>query len=355
MNKEKLKKILNRYDELVLQLQNPEIIANQSEFTRLAREKSSLQEVADLINHYFDIKKNIEESNEILENADLDLQEMAREEITALTIEEEKIQSDLQIALLPKDPNDEKNVIIEIRPGAGGDESELFAAEMFRMYTRYAERQSWKANILESQATAIGGMKYVTFEISGSKVYSKMKYESGVHRVQRVPETEKQGRVHTSTTTVAVMPEAEEADVDIKTEDLRIDTFCSGGAGGQSVNTTYSAVRITHLPTNTVVQCQDERSQLKNKEKAMSILRSRILANLEEKLHNERKDLRSSQVGTGDRSEKIRTYNFPQDRLTDHRINQSWHSLQNIMDGDLDSIFESLMNEDQACKLAMHS
>jgi peptide chain release factor 1 len=355
MNKEKLKKILNRYDELVLQLQNPEIIANQSEFTRLAREKSSLQEVADLINHYFDIKKNIEESNEILENADLDLQEMAREEITALTIEEEKIQSDLQIALLPKDPNDEKNVIIEIRPGAGGDESELFAAEMFRMYTRYAERQSWKANILESQATAIGGMKYVTFEISGSKVYSKMKYESGVHRVQRVPETEKQGRVHTSTTTVAVMPEAEEADVDIKTEDLRIDTFCSGGAGGQSVNTTYSAVRITHLPTNTVVQCQDERSQLKNKEKAMSILRSRILANLEEKLHNERKDLRSSQVGTGDRSEKIRTYNFPQDRLTDHRINQSWHSLPNIMDGDLDSIFESLMNEDQARKLAMHS
>ena len=355
MNTEKLKKILNRYDELVLQLQNPEIIANQSEFTRLAREKSSLQEVADLINHYFDIKKNIEESNEILENADLELQEMAKEEITALTIEEEKIQNDLQIALLPKDPNDEKNVIIEIRPGAGGDESELFAAEMFRMYTRYAERQNWKANILESQATAIGGMKYVTFEISGSKVYSKMKYESGVHRVQRVPETEKQGRVHTSTTTVAVMPEAEEADVDIKTEDLRIDTFCSGGAGGQSVNTTYSAVRITHLPTNTVVQCQDERSQLKNKEKAMSILRSRILANLEEKLHNERKDLRSSQVGTGDRSEKIRTYNFPQDRLTDHRINQSWHSLPNIMDGDLDSIFESLMNEDQARKLAMHS
>lgn len=352
MNNEKLQKILDRYNELERQLQSPDIAANQTEFTRLAKEKSALEEMATLIKDYFAVQNNLEENHELLEVDEEELHEMAREEIANLSEEKTKLEKELEIALLPKDPNDEKNSIIEIRPGAGGDESEIFAAEIFRMYSRYAERQGWKLNILESQNTGIGGLKYITFEVSGNKVYSKMKYESGVHRVQRVPETEKQGRVHTSTVTVAVLPEAEETDLEIRPEDLRIDVYHSGGAGGQSVNTSDSAVRITHLPTGVVVACQDERSQLKNKTKALSILRSRILAAEEEKVGNERRDLRRSQIGTGDRSEKIRTYNFPQDRLTDHRINQSWHSLPNIMDGDIDTILSSLVNEDQARKLA---
>jgi peptide chain release factor 1 len=355
MNNERLLKILARFKEIESLLENPEVVNDQAEFLRLVKEKSEIENLANLAKRYFEIEKNLLEAQELMSNEDADIIEMAKAEINELNEEKHKIEQDLRVALLPKDPNDEKSVIMEIRPAAGGDESELFANELFSLYSRYAQAHNWRIEVLDSQPTSIGGLTNITFQINGQKVYSKMKYESGVHRVQRVPETEKAGRVHTSTVTVAVMPEAEEADVNIRPEDLRIDTFCSGGAGGQSVNTTYSAVRITHLPTGIVVSCQDERSQLKNKTKALSILRSRILAAQEEKLMQERGDARRLQIGTGDRSEKIRTYNFPQDRITDHRINQSWHNITKIMEGNLDPIINDLTNEDQARKLSADS
>ncbi len=350
---DKLKAIKNRYNELNRLLSDPKIINNQDKFREFSMEHAGLIETVRLTNLYEEVLRELEESKEMLEEEENgEFYDMLYDEIKNLEEQKEELEEKIKKELIPKDPNDNKNVVVEIRAGAGGDEAALFAAELYRMYSRYSERQGWKTELMEISETGIGGIKQVTFVIEGKGAYSKLKYESGVHRVQRVPATETSGRIHTSTVTVAVLPEAEEVDIDIDPNDIRVDIFCSSGPGGQSVNTTYSAVRLTHLPTNTVVSIQDEKSQIKNREKAMRVLRSRLLEVEREKQEAEMASERRSQVGTGDRSERIRTYNFPQTRVTDHRINLTVHQLDKVLDGEIDQFIEALTTEDQANKLA---
>jgi peptide chain release factor 1 len=349
---ERLNQIEERYEELTQALASPEIASDSSKYQKTAKAHSEVAPTAEKYREYKDLKRGIEESRAMLaDEKDPEMRAYAQEELTSLESRLAQAEEELKILLVPKDPNDEKDIILEIRAGTGGDEATLFAAEMFRMYTRYAEIQNWKVEVLSTSESSVGGLKEVIAMISGDKVYSRLKYESGVHRVQRVPATEQQGRVHTSAVTVAVLPEAEEVDVKIEAKDLRIDTFCSSGPGGQSVNTTYSAVRITHLPTGTVVSCQDEKSQIKNRDKGMRVLRSRLYEMEMQKQQDALAKERKTMVGSGDRSEKIRTYNFPQNRVTDHRIGFTVHQLQEFMDGKLQPLVEALSAHFQAEKL----
>jgi len=349
--KKELEKIKKEYDEITKKLSKAEVVSDMEKLKKLSKKQTEFKEIMDKYESFLKIEKSIKENDEIIKkDEDKELTALAKEENEKLLQNRNKLEKEIKLLLIPKDPRDEKDVIVEIRAGAGGDEAGLFAADLFRMYAKFAEKQNWRAVVLNSNRTTIGGFKEVIFEINGNNVYAKMKYESGVHRVQRIPKTEKQGRVHTSTITVAVLPQAEETELKIKNEDIRIDIFRSSGPGGQSVNTTDSAVRITYLPTGITVSCQDEKSQLKNKNKAMQILRSRLLALEEEKKAKEEKDARRSQIGTGDRSEKIRTYNFPQDRITDHRIKKSWHEIESILEGNLSDIVSSLEQADREIK-----
>ena len=350
---DKLAEIERKYEELTAQLGDPDVLADQSLYQKSAKAHSELSEVVEKYREWKGIRKGLEETKALLGEAstDLEMKALAHEELSDLEKRRADVEEELRILLLPKDPNDEKNVVLEIRAGTGGDEASLFAQEIFRMYNRYAESQGWRVEVLSTSLSGIGGIKEVIALIEGQKVYSKLKYESGVHRVQRVPATEQQGRIHTSAITVAVLPEADEVEIEIDPKDLRIDTFCSSGPGGQSVNTTYSAVRITHLPTGMVVSCQDEKSQIKNRAKGLRVLRSRLY---EMKLQEQQKQIteeRRSMVGTGDRSEKIRTYNFPQNRLTDHRIGLTIHQLDRVMDGKIEDIIEALIAYFQAEKM----
>ncbi|RLB12650.1 MAG: peptide chain release factor 1 [Deltaproteobacteria bacterium] len=343
-----IKDIENRYNELEKKLSKPEIINNPRTYQKIAKEHGYLAPIVSTFRRYRSIKKEIEENRSLLKDPDPDIRKLATEEIEELESELKNVEKELRILLLPKDPNDEKNIILEIRAGTGGEEAALFAADLFRMYARYAELKGWRTEILSQNVTGKGGFKEIIILIEGKGAYSRLKYESGVHRVQRVPETEAQGRIHTSAVTVAVLPEAEEVDVEVRPEDLRIDVFRASGHGGQHVNTTDSAVRITHIPTGIVVTCQDERSQYKNKAKAMKVLRSRLLEMQRKEQEIKISEERRSMVGTGDRSERIRTYNFPQGRVTDHRIGLTLYKLNNILEGELDIIIDPLITYFQA-------
>lgn len=348
---DKLTLIETKYNELTDSLSRQEILSNPQEMHRLSKEQSELESIVERIQEYKKIIKEIEEAEELIKGGDHDFKELAQEELEHLKTRKPALEEELKLMLLPKDPRDERNVILEIRAGTGGEEAALFGAALFRMYSKYAESRRWKIEIIDISPTGLGGLKEVVANITGKGAYSRLKYESGVHRVQRVPVTEASGRIHTSAATVAVLPEAEDIDIKVEEKDLRVDTFCASGPGGQGVNTTYSAVRITHIPTGIVVQCQDERSQIKNRDKAMKVLRSKLFEVEIEKKEKERALDRKTQVGSGDRSERIRTYNYPQNRVTDHRIGLTLHRLDQILEGSLDEFIDALITHFQTQRL----
>ena len=348
----KLEETKKRYEFLTDEIVKPEVIANQNEWKKLVKERADIEEIVNKYAEYKEAEKNFEDCKAMMSDDDADIRELAKEEYDSFKTALDNVTEELKVLLIPKDPNDDKNVVIEIRGGAGGDEAALFGAELMRMYMHYADAKRWKVEEISSNMTELGGVKEVVFMVSGKGVYSKLKYESGVHRVQRVPETESQGRIHTSTVTVAVLPEADDVELEINPTELKIDVFRASGAGGQHINKTESAVRITHLPTGLVVECQDERSQHKNKDKAMKILRSRLYDMLEQERNDKIASDRRSQVGTGSRSERIRTYNFPEGRLTDHRIGLTIYRLEYLLNGNIDEVIDALATADQAAKLS---